>query len=54
MGRLLYGSAAGALVGMVVVQVKDVTGHLERPWGLPADTAFYLFGLTLAAAIWCQ
>ncbi len=51
---LLFGTAAGSLFGLVAVQVKAVTDDLDHPIRMLHNPTFYLFAVTVAAAIFCQ
>ncbi len=51
---LLYGTTAGALFGLVAVQIKSVTEQLHDPFHALTSFTTYLCAATIGAAVWCQ
>lgn len=51
---LLYGTVAGALFGLVAVQIKSVTEQLHDPLRALTSVTTYLCAATIAVAVWCQ
>ena len=51
---LLYGTTAGALFGLVAVQIESVTEQLHDPFHALTSFTTYLCAATIAAAVWCQ